>query len=120
MVRHYDAVAEHLLPALADMLAASASADSRFLALKLTCDTLLPLLLEDQTAQGAVAAAARGRLDRMLRTDLLPLCPALLADDDPIPLYALKLLGGTLEADAGMCGDVVALGLVRRCKLTLD
>ena len=42
---------------------------------------------------------------------LLPLCPALLGDEDPIPLYALKLLGGALEADADMCGDAARLGL---------
>ena len=38
--------------------------------------------------------------------DLLPLCPTLLSDEDPIPLYALKLLGGALEADREMCTEV--------------
>ena len=41
--------------------------------------------------------------------------PALLDDEDPIPLYALKLLGGALEADAGsLCAFVVELGLAPR------
>ena len=116
-----DAVVEHLLPALARMLGqADGSADGRFLALKLTCDTLLPPLL-DPTRDGAgsgeggdeaaAATATRARLVALLRERLLPLCPPLLADEDPIPLYALKLLGGALEADRDMCAEVVNLGL---------
>jgi serine/threonine-protein kinase ULK4 len=152
-----DAVVTHLLPALADMLGRpDSSADSRFLALKLTCDTLLPLLLDPENAGGAaspdggvgggegggaggegavgtegggsiggggirggggsqphksVGAETHRRLAALLREDLLPLCPTLLADEDPIPLYALKLLGGALEADREMCAEVVELGL---------
>ena len=99
---------------------ADGSADGRFLALKLTCDTLLPPLL-DPTRDGAgsgeggdeaaAATATRARLVALLRERLLPLCPPLLADEDPIPLYALKLLGGALEADRDMCAEVVNLGL---------
>ena len=139
-----EAVAGHLLPALADMLGRpDSSADGRFLALKLTCDTLLPLLLDlgggpevgspraTSVVDGVegVSGGARGnqgqsnaradahtrrKLSTLLRDDLLPLCPTLLADEDPIPLYALKLLGGALEADRGMCAEVVDLGLAPR------
>jgi len=152
-----DAVVSHLLPALADMLGRpDTSADSRFLALKLTCDTLLPLLLDPENAGShpgggggsgggggglgggdsggagterggrgggrggnggdahTVAAHTHRRLAALLRDDLLPLCPTLLSDEDPIPLYALKLLGGALEADREMCAEVVELGLAPR------
>ena len=97
------------------------SADGRFLALKLTCDLALPLWLDpDLDAHGFSATVLPGTVLRngrrealaaLIRGGLLPLCPALLGDEDPIPLYALKLLGGALEADAGMCGDAARLGL---------
>ena len=116
-----DAAIEHLLPALADMLGKpDSSADGRFLALKLTCDTLLPLALDPEKTDGgggggggssSNTSTRRALLSSLLREKLLPLCPTLLADEDPIPLYALKLLGGALEADRGMCEAVVELGL---------
>jgi serine/threonine-protein kinase ULK4 len=46
-----------------------------------------------------------------MKSSLLPLCPRLLRDEDPIPLYALKLLGGAVEADEGAVSAVAALGL---------
>ena len=105
-----DAVTSRLLPALADTLGTKgSSADGRFLALKLTCDLTLPLWLDpDDTSDGGSRHRA---LAALIRDNLLPLCPTLLADEDPIPLYALKLLGGALEADKDMCGDVAQLGL---------
>ena len=53
------------------------------------------------------ARATRGAVARAASSDVSPL----LADEDPIPLYALKLLGGALEADRDMCAEVVNLGL---------
>ena len=150
------AVASRLLPSLAKCLErrdepvlenddasratgdAPDAADRRFLALKLVCDVLLPLLLEPSPAAEAsppgsrrseedvgddVSSARqieRSKSDKesllgLLKRELLPKMPALLDDEDPIPLYALKLLGGALEADAGsLCAFVVELGLAPR------
>ena len=121
------AVTTALLPALADVLARGgsgatggvSSADGRFLALKLTCDLALPLWLDPDldahqggsSGDGPSGDGRREALAALIRGGLLPLCPALLGDEDPIPLYALKLLGGALEADAAMCGDAARLGL---------
>ena len=44
------------------------------------------------------AGSATQRLDALVRTALLPVCPSLLDDEDPIPLYTLKLLVALLEA----------------------
>ena len=95
------------------------SADGRFLALKLTCDLALPLWLDPDldahqgvsSGDGPSGDGRREALAALIRGGLLPLCPALLGDEDPIPLYALKLLGGALEADAAMCGDAARFGL---------
>ena len=150
------AVASRLLPSLAKCLErrdepvlenddasratgdAPDAADRRFLALKLVCDVLLPLLLEPSPAAEASAPGSRrseedvgddvssarqverSKSDKesllgLLKRELLPKMPALLDDEDPIPLYALKLLGGALEADAGsLCAFVVELGLAPR------
>ena len=108
-----EAVAGDLLPALAETLAKTdGSADSRFLALKLACDAATPLLLEKRAekADGALASARETTLG-LMKSSLLPLCPRLLRDEDPIPLYALKLLGGAVEADEGAVSAVAALGL---------
>ena len=144
-----DAVTSALLPSLAKCLDASGesaerrdsrtsrdddapdAADRRFLALKLTCDALLPLLLEspisfslsetDGTSPVEKKSVHRRKgankeaLLSLLKNELLPKMPRLLRDEDPIPLYALKLLGGALEADAGsLCAFVVHLGLAPR------
>ena len=96
-----------VLPALAKLLRGSDSPDARFLALKLTCDSMLPLLtltregnsgggMEDNnTCQ--INEDDKRFLAESLRTDFLPSCPSLLMDEDPIPLYALKLLAGSIH-----------------------
>jgi hypothetical protein len=107
-----------VLPALAKLLRGSDSPDARFLALKLTCDSMLPLLalqpvenMDDESVpeettnvhdkEGIVCcqidADDKRYLAESLRTDFLPSCPALLMDEDPIPLYALKLLAGSIN-----------------------
>ena len=118
------AVCTSLLPSLAKMLAievhvddalsghssshfsSSDAADGRFLALKLTCDVLLPMLMDKEVEGGL-----RTQLLQLLHETLLPSCPPLLQDEDPIPLYALKLLGGALDLDKQSCKIVVDLGL---------
>ena len=110
-----------VLPALAKLLRGSDSPDARFLALKLTCDSMLPLLalrpvenMDDENARSSSAEETIARdkegsfcfqidaedkryLAESLRNDFLPSCPALLMDEDPIPLYALKLLAGSIN-----------------------
>ena len=145
-----DAVTSALLPSLAKCLDSAGesaerrdsttrdddapdAADRRFLALKLTCDALLPLLLESpiSSSEPVVATDGTSPVEKksvrrrksankeaclsLLKNELLPKMPRLLRDEDPIPLYALKLLGGALEADAGsLCAYVVHLGLAPR------
>ena len=97
-----DGVARHLLPALAGLLAQSPSGDTRFLCMRLLCDLMLACL----PAEGGPvdhgrpgAAAARARAWAVLEEGWLPQLPRLLGDEEPIPLYALKLCSGALEAD---------------------
>merc|ERR1712216_951279 len=92
-----------VLPALAKLLRGSDSPDARFLALKLTCDSMLPLLalqpvenMDDECVpeettnvhdkEGIVCcqidADDKRYLAESLRTNFLPSCPALLMDED--------------------------------------
>lgn len=109
------AVVGGLLPVLSDVLASSTNADARFLCLKLVCDMLLPLLPEaygeGAEAGGAASAELARQLDALLQQRLLPACQRLLSDEDPIPLFALKLLGGAMEANARLAETAVAAGL---------
>ncbi len=98
MLQHYNAVLNTLLPALCGVVSADAEGgDTRFFCLRNVSDVLQTLLLDEElygSAQqrsegsGGVAAA---QIDRVLRSHILPLVPRLLRDEDPMPLYALKV-----------------------------
>ncbi|GFR42705.1 hypothetical protein Agub_g3628 [Astrephomene gubernaculifera] len=118
VLQHYTAVLNSLLPALCGVVSAEGEGgDTRFFCLRMVSDVLQTLLLDEElygSAQqraeggGGVAAAA---IDRVLRSHILPLVPRLLRDEDPMPLYALKLLGGLLEINLFYVADVEAMGL---------
>lgn len=98
MLQHYTAVLDALLPALCGVVSADAeSGDTRFFCLRMVSDVLQTLLLDEelygsaqQRAEGTSGVAAV-QIDRVLRSHILPLVPRLLQDEDPMPLYALKV-----------------------------
>jgi serine/threonine-protein kinase ULK4 len=116
MLSNVDALTQHFLPALCELLASSSSADTRFLALKLICETLIPLRsdLDVAAESGLRREVIAHRLDALLMHELLPMCPSLIDSEAPIPLYALKLLSGTLEIEPALCREVISLGLAPR------
>ena len=93
LIHKVDALTRHLLPALCDLLEGSAHVETRFLALKLIYELLLPLRLDLDiaTQSGLDRKVVAHHLDQLLMQDLFPMCPALIDSEDPIPLYALKL-----------------------------
>ena len=58
--------------------------------------------------------AANELIDAAVSQYVLPLTPALLADEDPMPLYALKMLGVLLEVNPGWVMPLARLGVARR------
>ncbi len=46
------------------------------------------------------SGSASAAIDTFLQQHLLPVVPQLLVEEDPMPLYALKFLGGLLEVNA--------------------
>lgn len=114
MLQHYSAVLNTLLPALCGVVSAEAEGgDTRFFCLRMVSEMLQALLLDAelygsaaQRAEGGGGVAA-GPIDRVLRSHILPLVPRLLRDEDPMPLYALKVCvegcsnGGCWEGQLG-------------------
>lgn len=111
-----------LLPALCGVVAVEAEGgDARFFCLRMVSDILQLLLTDEQLylgpqqqqqqhdrdggggADGQQQQRPRGSasaaIDGVLRAHILPLVPALLRDEDPMPLYALKVR-------CGWCGVV--------------
>ncbi|PNW72926.1 hypothetical protein CHLRE_14g612000v5 [Chlamydomonas reinhardtii] len=123
VLQHYAGVLNTLLPALCGVVSAEAEGgDTRFFCLRMVSDVLQTLLLDEElygsAAQRAEGSAAGGNvgvaaaaIDCVLRSHILPLVPRLLRDEDPMPLYALKLLGGLLEINLSYVADVEAMGL---------
>ncbi|KAK9809997.1 hypothetical protein WJX72_003108 [[Myrmecia] bisecta] len=116
IVAHHNAVLSHLLPALAATTAAGGeSGDTRFLCLKLLCDVTLHFLMEpDLYSSEDGAGSATAAIDAVVGRHVLPLVPALLSEEDPMPLYALKLLGALLDTKQSWVAHVERLGLVPR------
>ncbi|PNH11471.1 Serine/threonine-protein kinase ULK4 [Tetrabaena socialis] len=124
VLQHYAAVLNVLLPALCSVVSAEGEGgDTRFFCLRMVSDVLQTVLLDEELyggvrqrpEGGAPIAAGSGvaapAIDRVLRSYILPLVPRLLRDEDPMPLYALKLLGGLLEINLAYVADVEAMGL---------
>ena len=116
IITKVDAVTQHLLPALCELLEGSTLVEMRFLALKLIYDLLLPLRadLDIASQNGCDERVVAHRLDQLLMHDVFPMCPALLDSEAPIPLYALKLLSGTVQVEPALCREIINLDLAPR------
>ncbi|WIA17198.1 hypothetical protein OEZ85_014081 [Tetradesmus obliquus] len=127
---------QHLMPALCSVISTTSShSDTRFFCLRMMSDVLAiyltdpdmysAVLAQQQLLQPQQAALSRnsssssgGRLhevtavlDALLREHVVPLVPVLLEQEEPMPLYALKLLGGILEVNSGYVSVVESLQL---------
>eukprot|EP01012_Entosiphon_sulcatum_P041191 TRINITY_DN55003_c0_g1_i1.p1 TRINITY_DN55003_c0_g1~~TRINITY_DN55003_c0_g1_i1.p1 ORF type:complete len:1276 (-),score=187.17 TRINITY_DN55003_c0_g1_i1:24-3851(-) len=111
--QHPVAVVTHLLPPLVTALD-STNGDSRFVCLKAVTD-VLTLLLQDHDlyVAGSGDNFSRG-LDQLVADLVLPRCSALLADKDPVPLYALKLLNTVAGDNAPLLVALQSLGIADR------
>eukprot|EP00898_Chlorokybus_atmophyticus_P000048 jgi/Chlat1/1043/Chrsp110S01535 len=112
-----DAIVARLLPELATLLGSSDSGDTRFLCLKMSCDVLTLFVTETSLYKHGCdndSARLTGQIDRLVMDQLLPLYPSLLTDEDPIPLFALKLLVSLAEHNDSVVREIVRLDLPRR------
>eukprot|EP01012_Entosiphon_sulcatum_P034139 TRINITY_DN43244_c0_g1_i1.p1 TRINITY_DN43244_c0_g1~~TRINITY_DN43244_c0_g1_i1.p1 ORF type:complete len:1236 (-),score=180.50 TRINITY_DN43244_c0_g1_i1:7-3477(-) len=88
---HHVSILANVLPALATLLEGG-NGDTRFLCLKMSIDILSHFNATDP-ADSEISA---GICD-LMRNLLVPKCKVLFSDEDPIPLYALKLLSTAIS-----------------------
>ena len=111
-----------LFPVLAVSMVSSQSGDTRFLCAKLLCDMVLFYISEVYGGEDGEDEAGLGEraqckviemeMGEQIRESILPNLPALLEDEDPIPLYSLKMLIAVLDFDPTLTEQVAELGLV--------
>jgi hypothetical protein len=108
---HHNAVVESLLPALINMLK-SESGDIRFLCLKIFTDILVRYL-NDPSIYNAFEGTQECTyaINNFIVKKLLPLYRDILEDQDPIPLYGLKLLNNIAQHNPGFISVISKMEL---------
>ncbi|XP_050217966.1 serine/threonine-protein kinase RUNKEL [Mercurialis annua] len=99
-----------ILPSLAVLYKGNKDGDARFLCLKILFDVMIILL--NETFENEQRSEA---LKSISNNHFLPLYPALIEDEDPIPMYAQKLLVMLIEFDYIKISDIIHLKTVSRC-----
>ncbi|KAL2644142.1 hypothetical protein R1flu_011729 [Riccia fluitans] len=121
VLRYPDAFIAQVLPSLAQLYKTNTDGDMRFLCFKIFFDILM-LYLEDISASNGESSSQSPSLERgptcMTRMEpiigkhFLPLYQKLVEDEDPIPMYAHKLLVMLLDHKCIKVADILQLKLV--------
>ncbi|KAE9455282.1 hypothetical protein C3L33_12826, partial [Rhododendron williamsianum] len=104
-----------ILPSLAVVYKGNKDGDARFLCLKNMFDVMVIFLNEPSENRERSEA-----LKSISNTHFLPLYPTLIEDEDPIPMYAQKLLVMLIEFDYIQIPDILHLKIVSQCFEFLD
>ncbi|KAF5736920.1 Serine/threonine-protein kinase ULK4 [Tripterygium wilfordii] len=99
-----------ILPSLAVLYKGNKDGDARFLCLKILFDVMVIFLNEPFEDEQRVEA-----LKVIANTHFLPLYPTFIEDEDPIPMYAQKLLVMLIEFDYIKIRDILHLKTVQQC-----
>ncbi|KAF8094565.1 hypothetical protein N665_0359s0009 [Sinapis alba] len=104
-------IIREILPSLAAIYNGNKDGDARFLCLKIWFDSMTILLtectdIEQQTSED---------LKSVSNSHFLPLYPALIQDEDPIPAYAQKLLVMLVEFDYIKISNILHQNTVSQC-----
>mmetsp|Transcript_37117 Transcript_37117/g.82576 ORF Transcript_37117/g.82576 Transcript_37117/m.82576 type:complete len:1288 (+) Transcript_37117:271-4134(+) len=119
VLQNHQVMLDHLLPALCEVIAtATESGDTRCFCLRMVSEVTQLYLLDTELygtpsakTHEARTGMATKAIDNLLRSFILPTVPQLLKDEEPMPLFALKLLGGLLEVNMAYVHDVEDMGL---------
>ena len=108
-----------LVPVLSISMINSQSGDTRFLCAKVLCDMVLFYISEIYGSTEVCEPAEEARyqeierlLNEQIQENILPNLPSLLNDEDPIPLYSLKMLIAILDFNPELTSVVSELGLL--------
>lgn len=103
-----------ILPGLATLYKGNKDGDARFLCLKILFDVMMVILSDTSDAlksDGQVLTA----LKVISEEHFLPLYPNFIEDEDPIPMYAQKLLVMLIEFKYIKISDILHLETVSEC-----
>uniref|UniRef100_A0A9I9CPF1 Protein kinase domain-containing protein n=1 Tax=Cucumis melo TaxID=3656 RepID=A0A9I9CPF1_CUCME len=99
-----------ILPSLAVLYRGNKDGDARFLCLKILFDAMV-IFLNEPSLDGHRLED----LKQIANLHFLPLYPALIEDDDPIPMYAQKLLVMLIECNYIKISDILHLKTISQC-----
>eukprot|EP01028_Stygiella_incarcerata_P001872 TRINITY_DN1347_c0_g7_i2.p2 TRINITY_DN1347_c0_g7~~TRINITY_DN1347_c0_g7_i2.p2 ORF type:complete len:1138 (-),score=343.50 TRINITY_DN1347_c0_g7_i2:3997-6924(-) len=91
------------------------SGSVRFLAIKIITDLLGQMLRNKgiyELGRDKKGHHTTQKIDEFIVRQLLPLCRGILRDEDPIPIYGLKLLSSVVECNIAFVSVLARLGLV--------
>eukprot|EP01018_Ginkgo_biloba_P014851 Gb_33195 [translate_table: standard] len=101
-----------VLPSLAVLYKNNTDGDARFLCLKILFDVLVVFLNDISDSHSNKNNAKAEDLKLISEKHFLPLYPTLIEDEDPIPMYAQKLLVMLLDLKCIKISDILQLKLV--------
>ncbi|KAJ0034652.1 hypothetical protein Pint_25023 [Pistacia integerrima] len=105
-----DVFSREILPSLAVLYKGNKDGDARFLCLKILFDVMIIFLSEPFEDQQRLKD-----LKSISNSHFLPLYPTFIEDEDPIPMYAQKLLVMLIEFDYIKISDILHLKTVSQC-----
>ncbi|XP_057957472.1 serine/threonine-protein kinase RUNKEL [Malania oleifera] len=105
-----DIFSREVLPRLAVLYKGNKDGDARFLCLKILFDVML-IFLNEPSEDNKILED----LKSISNDHFLPLYPVLIEDEDPIPMYAQKLLVMLIEFNYIKISDILDLKTVSRC-----
>ncbi|XP_044484425.1 serine/threonine-protein kinase RUNKEL-like [Mangifera indica] len=105
-----DIFIREVLPSLAVLYKDNKDGDARFLCLKILFDVMIIFLNEPFEDQQRLED-----LKSISNSHFLPLYPTFIEDEDPIPMYAQKLLVMLIEFDYIKISDILHLKTVSQC-----
>ncbi|XP_061989242.1 serine/threonine-protein kinase RUNKEL [Rosa rugosa] len=105
-----DIFTREVLPSLAVLYKGNKDGDARFLCLKILFDVMVIFLNEQSEDE-----RRSKELQSISNTNFLPLYPSLIEDEDPIPLYAQKLLVMLIDYNYIKIADILHLKIVSQC-----
>jgi len=105
-----DIFLREILPSLTILYKGNKDGDARFLCLKIFFDVMIILLSEPVEEEQRL-----NDLKFVSNTHFLPLYPTLIEDEDPIPIFAQKLLVMLLEFSFISIPDILHLKTISQC-----
>mmetsp|Transcript_18324 Transcript_18324/g.2974 ORF Transcript_18324/g.2974 Transcript_18324/m.2974 type:complete len:196 (-) Transcript_18324:500-1087(-) len=107
-----DPVITNLLPVLLEQFS-NEDANTRFQYLKIFIDIVIPYLFDESVYDISQTSKPTTKLlNDLIAKKFLPLLPGSLADKDPIPLFALKLVSSLLERCPPFTGVLKRYGVI--------